>query len=536
MRIAKKIDKRIDKRTDKRVTERGDKRTTERTDKRFDRRVTERGTERGDKQITERTDKRFDRRVTERDTERGDKRITERTDKRVAEGGTKGGTKRGTKRGDKRITERTDKRFDRRVTERGTERGDKRTTERTNKRFAERTDKRVTERGTERGDKRTTERTDKRFAERTDKRFSERGTERGAKRIDRRITKGIDKGITTGIDKGITEGITEGIIEGVAKRSVKKVAKRIAKHIADSGVSSRREAEAMIFNGRVAVDGKTLTSPAYNVEEGTRITLDGSPLPQAQPLQLYLFHKPREVLTARSDGSRTCLPNLLPPSLANLKPVGRLDFLSEGLLLLTTSGELARHLELPQNAWQRHYRLRLHGSQDKEALARLEKLKEGITIEGVYYRPVSVFLKKPRRVAKNVANRVANRVFKTRTFNAVAKSNFAKSNFWIEATLSEGKNRELRKIMQALGYGISRLLRTHYGPFGLERLARGAYRRVSDEELRTAIGENLWDALQHDNKANSFCDARSPAQGKASRLSSSSATRTTLGVSRTETT
>ena len=248
----------------------------------------------------------------------------------------------------------------------------------------------------------------------------------------------------------------------------------------------------MILNGRVAVDGKTLTSPAYNVEEGTRITLDGSPLPRAQPLQLYLFHKPREVLTARSDGSRTCLPNLLPPSLANLKPVGRLDFLSEGLLLLTTSGDLARHLELPQNAWQRHYRLRLYGSQDKEALARLEKLKEGITIEGVYYRPVSVVLKKPRRVAKNVANRVArhvaNRVFKTRTFDAVAKS-----NFWIEATLSEGKNRELRKIMQALGYGISRLVRTHYGPFGLERLARGAYRRVSDEDLRAAIGEKIWE-------------------------------------------
>ena len=248
----------------------------------------------------------------------------------------------------------------------------------------------------------------------------------------------------------------------------------------------------MILNGRVAVDGKTLTSPAYNVEEGTRITLDGSPLPRAQPLQLYLFHKPREVLTARSDGSRTCLPNLLPASLANLKPVGRLDFLSEGLLLLTTSGDLARHLELPQNAWQRHYRLRLYGSQDKEALARLEKLKEGITIEGVYYRPVSVVLKKPRRVAKNVANRVArhvaNRVFKTRTFDAVAKS-----NFWIEATLSEGKNRELRKIMQALGYGISRLVRTHYGPFGLERLARGAYRRVSDEDLRAAIGEKIWE-------------------------------------------
>ncbi len=280
---------------------------------------------------------------------------------------------------------------------------------------------------------------------------------------------------------------------------------RIAKRIADSGVASRREAEAMILSGRVAVDGKRLASPAYNVEEGTAITLDGSPLPRAKPLELYLFHKPREVLTARIDErgqsthptysqahpqthsythTRTCFADLLPRSLARLKPVGRLDFLSEGLLLLTTSGELARYFELPQNAWQRRYRLRLHASAKKQAgeqsseqadkqigehsRAGFESLKQGIEIEGVRYRPVSVVVRKPQH-----------------------KSTSERTNFWIEATLTEGKNRELRKIMQKLGYGVSRLIRTHYGPFALEGLAQGAHKRVPAKELRTLLGEKF---------------------------------------------
>ncbi len=260
---------------------------------------------------------------------------------------------------------------------------------------------------------------------------------------------------------------------------------RIAKRIANSGVASRREAEAMILSGRIAVGGKTLVSPAYNVQEGdaseeTAITLDGHPLPPSLPLELYLFHKPREVLTARVDRSqRTCLPDLLPPSLARLKPVGRLDFLSEGLLLLTTSGELARRFELPQNALQRRYRLRLYGSQD-EARARFEQLKRGITIEGVRYRPLSVTFKKARRVAKSYPQSRAQKSAKES-----GRERAKKSNFWVETTLHEGKNRELRKIMQTLGYGVSRLIRTHYGPFALEKLAQGAYRHVAEEELRT---------------------------------------------------
>ena len=235
----------------------------------------------------------------------------------------------------------------------------------------------------------------------------------------------------------------------------------------------------MVFNGRIAVDGKKLSSPAYNVEEGAKITLDGKPLPCAQPLALYLFHKPREVLTARTDRSlRTCLPNLLPASLARLKPVGRLDFLSEGLLLLTTSGLLARHLELPKNAWQRRYRLRLYGRRDEQAFARLKDLKRGTTIGGVQYRSVVVSVKKPRRGGGGSGSR----------------KNPLKSSFWIEATLTEGKNRELRKIMGALGYGVLRLVRTHYGPFALGGLARGAYKRVADTALRETLGEE-WEEL-----------------------------------------
>ncbi len=228
----------------------------------------------------------------------------------------------------------------------------------------------------------------------------------------------------------------------------------------------------MILSGRVAVSGKTLASPAYDVEDGAEVTLDGFPLPCAQPLELYLFHKPREVLTARTDKSqRVCLPDLLPASLARLKPVGRLDFISEGLLLLTTSGDLARHLELPQNAWKRCYRLRLYGRKDEQSLARFKELRQGIEIGGVRYRPVCVTFKKPRHASKDASQ---------------------KSNFWVEVTLTEGKNRELRKIMGALGYGVSRLMRTRFGPFALGELARGAYKRVAPKELRAAVGEKLW--------------------------------------------
>ncbi len=236
---------------------------------------------------------------------------------------------------------------------------------------------------------------------------------------------------------------------------------RIAKRIARSGLASRREAEAMIANGRVSINDEPLTSPARNVAEDDVITLDGRPLSAIQQTRVYLFYKPREVLTARSDPrGRHCVPDFLPPHLARLKTVGRLDFLSEGLLLLTTDGELARYFEHPDNALLRRYRLRLHGDCSNHARTRLAELAQGITVDGFRYRPITI---------------------KIQTRDNV------RGNFWVEASLREGKNRELRKIMNSLGYRVSRLIRTQYGRFSLGRLEAGALVEVSDKELRRIL-------------------------------------------------
>ena len=246
----------------------------------------------------------------------------------------------------------------------------------------------------------------------------------------------------------------------------------------------------MILSGRIAVGGKTLVSPAYNVQEDdvseeTAITLDGHPLPPSLPLELYLFHKPREVLTARVDRSqRTCLPDLLPPSLARLKPVGRLDFLSEGLLLLTTSGELARRFELPQNALQRRYRLRLYGSQD-EARARFEQLKRGITRRRTLSSPLRHLQKSSARcqILSSVSRpkecqrerqgarqkiQLLGRDDPTRRQKPRAQKDHA--------------NARLRSVA-----ADSHALRT----FRLGKTRQGAYRHVAEEELRTLTQDTI---------------------------------------------
>ena len=221
----------------------------------------------------------------------------------------------------------------------------------------------------------------------------------------------------------------------------------------------------MIASGRVAINDKPLVSPACNVSVEDVITLDGNPIAAIQRARVFLFYKPREVLTARLDPrGRSCVPDFLPPHLARLKAVGRLDFLSEGLLLLTTDGELARHLEHPDNAFLRRYRLRLQGDCDKKARARLAELGQGIEIEGFRYRPIAIKIE--RRDNRG-------------------------SNFWIEASLREGKNRELRKIMNALGYRVSRLIRTQYGRFKLGMLKSGELEEVPDEILRRMLANNF---------------------------------------------
>jgi 23S rRNA pseudouridine2605 synthase len=234
---------------------------------------------------------------------------------------------------------------------------------------------------------------------------------------------------------------------------------RIAKMIARAGLCSRREAERWIAEGRVSVDGKVLDSPAFAVHEGAAIVVDGKPLAAAERTRLFRLSKPRGVLTAAGDSrGRPSLAALLPPSLPRLMPIGRLDLDSEGLLLLTNDGALKRRLELPATGWIRRYRVRVFGAVDEEALARL---RHGLKIDGVAYGPI------------------------------VATLDRAPSgrNAWLSVSLSEGRNREIRRVMAALGLSVNRLIRVAYGPFQLGSLEPGAIEEVPRKVLREQLGE-----------------------------------------------
>ena len=192
---------------------------------------------------------------------------------------------------------------------------------------------------------------------------------------------------------------------------------RIAKFMARSGVCSRRQAEELIKQKRVTVNGELIESPAYNVEGTETILLDGEKLPQIQQTRLWLYHKPVGLLTTHKDNqNRPTVFDALPPEMPRVISVGRLDLNSEGLLLLTNNGELARQLELPQNAWSRRYKVRVHGFVDKKKLADLAK---GTVVDGVQYGPVQAELESQNG-----------------------------TNSWLIVTLSEGKNREVREVPQ----------------------------------------------------------------------------------------
>ena len=214
---------------------------------------------------------------------------------------------------------------------------------------------------------------------------------------------------------------------------------RIAKLLARSGVGSRRDIERMIAEGRVSLDGKVLETPATILKTLEGVTVDGKPVEEAQATRLFLFHKPAGVLTAARDpGGRPTIYDVLPEGLPRLVPVGRLDINTEGLLLLTNDGELKRALELPATGIPRTYRVRAMGQvrqQDLEALAL------GVTLEGVRYGPVDASV--DRRATAGGAN------------------------IWLTMTLTEGKNREVRKLCEAMGLRVSRLIRTDYGQFNL---------------------------------------------------------------------
>jgi len=231
---------------------------------------------------------------------------------------------------------------------------------------------------------------------------------------------------------------------------------RIAKLLARAGVASRREVERMIAEGRVALDGQALTTPATILPSLRGVTVDGKPVGKAERTRLFRFHKPAGLLTAERDPSGrptiyTALRNALPPDTPRLIPVGRLDLNTEGLLLLTNDGELKRAMELPANAVPRTYRARAFGNVSQ---AQLEDLMDGITIDGTRYGPIDANLE--RRTGRNQ---------------------------WIEMTLTEGKNREVRRVLEHLGLKVSRLMRTAYGPFALGDLARGVAEEVKKHEL-----------------------------------------------------
>jgi len=237
---------------------------------------------------------------------------------------------------------------------------------------------------------------------------------------------------------------------------------RVAKILARAGVASRREVERLIEAGRVALNGQVLTTPAVKVAEGDIVTVDGEVVGEAEPARLFRYHKPPNLVTTHNDPKgRPTVFETLPEGLPRLISIGRLDLNSEGLLLLTNDGGLARALELPSNAWARRYRARARGRIDQ---ARLDKLKDGITVDGVHYGPIEATLDK-------------------------VKEGQGAANLWITVTLSEGKNREVRRVLEALGVTVNRLIRLAYGPFALGTLAVGAVEEVGPRVVREQLAE-----------------------------------------------
>jgi 23S rRNA pseudouridine2605 synthase len=259
----------------------------------------------------------------------------------------------------------------------------------------------------------------------------------------------------------------------------RKPGQRIAKVIARAGLASRRQAETWIAAGRVAVNGTIVTSPALDVSASDRITVDGEPLPARQRTRLFLYHKPRGLMTTHADpqGRATIFQNL-PRDPPRLISVGRLDFNTEGLLLLTNDGALARVLELPATGWLRRYRVRAHGSitQDK-----LDGLHRGVTIDGIHYGPIEAAL-----------DRVQG------------------SNVWLTLGIREGKNREVRNVLGHLGLSVTRLIRVSFGPFQLGELGEGQVEEVRTRVLREQLSEKLVRLSGAD-----FSTPRSPAPRQA---------------------
>ena len=232
---------------------------------------------------------------------------------------------------------------------------------------------------------------------------------------------------------------------------------RIAKWLARAGVASRRDAERLIAEKRVRLGNRVVETPASFVRPGDLVTLDGKAVAEPQRTRLFRYHKPSGLVTThRDEKGRSTVFSALPPGLPRVVSIGRLDLTSEGLLLLTNDGALARRLELPANGWIRRYRVRVHGPVDERALAALSR---GVTVEGVRYGPIEAGLDSRRG-----------------------------ANAWLTVALQEGKNREVRRVMAHLDLGVTRLIRTAYGPFQLGALPTGAVEEVNPKVLREQLG------------------------------------------------
>lgn len=238
------------------------------------------------------------------------------------------------------------------------------------------------------------------------------------------------------------------------------MAERLAKFMARSGVCSRRDAEELIKQKRVTVNGEIIDTPAFKVEGSEKILLDGEKLPEIEQTRLWLYHKPAGLLTTHKDTeARATVFDHLPAGLPRVISVGRLDLNSEGLLLLTNNGELSRKLELPENGWSRRYKVRVHGFVNKNKLADLAK---GATVDGINYGPIKAELESQNG-----------------------------TNSWLIVTLNEGKNREVRKLMKSIGLEVARLIRLSYGPFQLGNLKKGEVREVPQKVLKEQLGSKI---------------------------------------------
>ena len=245
---------------------------------------------------------------------------------------------------------------------------------------------------------------------------------------------------------------------------------RVAKVIARAGLCSRRDAERLVADGRVALNGKVLTTPAVTVGPQDRIDVDGAPIAARERTRLWLFHKPKGLVTTNRDPQgRPTVFSALPADMPRVLSVGRLDINTQGLLLLTNDGGLARVLELPATGWLRRYRVRAHGSVEQPVL---DALAHGVTIDGMVYGAVDARI-----------DRVQG------------------SNVWLTVALREGKNREVKRVLEHLGLTVTRLIRVSYGPFQLGDLKRGEVREVKGRVLRDQLGEKLARAAEADFEA-----------------------------------